>query len=208
MTFDDRQMILKASLAGVGTAVVFCAVAILMDWPQYIVQRLAESIGVAMGGMIGGMIAFAQWKEKQPVASDECRSARDDGPTIKPPQQKKAKKIKKPKPERVGYLTLTGQSGFKYKFAVFPIESSWRCREVIYVVSNRYNKADGSVKHWKIYVGQTDDMPTLFLNHDKFSCFQSHGATHVSILREDMETDREGIVMDILHNGSSWPCNE
>lgn len=107
---------------------------------------------------------------------------------------------------KIGILTLTGASGKKYKFNVYPYDTDFKSIGGVYYISKRTEKNDGSGTHSKIYIGQTGDLSERFDNHHKEICFQKHGANCKSIHAEASEEKRLEIEEDLI-NALRPPCN-
>ena len=109
---------------------------------------------------------------------------------------------------KLGDLTLTGASGKKYTFAVYPADTTWKDGVAgVYYVSRRTAKPDGSGDHSKIYVGETSDLKDRFENHHKQKCFEKNGYNAISILQESNENTRLAIEGDLV-DALSPPCND
>ena len=107
---------------------------------------------------------------------------------------------------KLGTMTLTGASGNKYEFNVYPLGTEFNVIGAVYYVSKRTVKADGGGEHSKIYIGQTSDMSERFDNHHKADCFNRYGANCLSTHREDNEENRLSIESDLLE-AYNPPCN-
>ena len=71
---------------------------------------------------------------------------------------------------KIGTLDFTGISGHKYTFNVYPKNREHKEKEAVYVVTHRIVKADGSVDHNVIYVGETDNVKNEFIKHPQEKC--------------------------------------
>ncbi len=107
---------------------------------------------------------------------------------------------------KIGTITLTGSSGKKYKFNIYPYSTQFETVGAVYYISKRTEKADGSGSHSKIYIGQTGDLSERFDNHHKESCFKKHGANCISIHQEPDEDKRIEIEQDLI-DAYDPPCN-
>ncbi|MCK5470091.1 MAG: hypothetical protein KAI99_16330, partial [Cyclobacteriaceae bacterium] len=76
-----------------------------------------------------------------------------------------------------------------------------------YVVTHRTIKADASVDHDVIFVGQTDNVKNEFENHPKSACFDKEVANCVCVYWEDHAVTRSKISED-LKNLYHPPCND
>jgi hypothetical protein len=66
---------------------------------------------------------------------------------------------------KIGTLDFTGISGHKYTFNVYPINREHKEKEAVYVVTHRTIKADASVDHELIFIGETDNVKKTFKKH-------------------------------------------
>lgn len=103
-------------------------------------------------------------------------------------------------------ITISGSSGNKYSFEVYPISSTWNEVSAVYVVTKRVPKPDGGGTHSYIYVGQTENLKERHASHHKAACFEEHGANCLCVLVENGEEQRLTIEADIL-DAHNWPCN-
>jgi hypothetical protein len=103
-------------------------------------------------------------------------------------------------------FTVTGKSGEKYKFEVYPKDSSWNEVAAVYLVTKRTIKPDGVGSHAHIYVGPTDNLKERFASHHKENCFTTREANCGCVLQVSSEQARLAIEADILA-GDNWPCN-
>lgn len=108
---------------------------------------------------------------------------------------------------KIGTLTLTGASGTKYAFNVYPYDTEFKAIGTVYYISKRTEKADGTGSHDKIYIGETGDLVERFDNHNKEPCFFMHSANCISIHQESNENKRLIIEEDLI-DAYNPPCNE
>jgi hypothetical protein len=107
---------------------------------------------------------------------------------------------------KIGTLDFTGISGHKYTFNVYPMNREFKEKEAVYVVTHRSVKADTSIDHNLIYVGQTSNLRAEFENHAFAACFDRELANCVCVYWEDHAEPREKIrndLKDLYHP----PCN-
>ncbi len=109
---------------------------------------------------------------------------------------------------KLGTLKLTGKSGNKYDFDVYPSNTSWddgfAC---VYYISKRTPKSDGSGNHTPIYVGETSDLKDRLANHHKQNCFDSHNYNAVSRHQLSNEQSRLRVESDLIA-AFGPPCND
>jgi len=108
---------------------------------------------------------------------------------------------------KIGTLDFTGISGHKYTFNVYPKNREHKEKEAVYVVTHRIVKADGSVDHNVIYVGETDNVKHEFSKHPQEKCFEQETANCICVYWEDHEDTRNKIADD-LKNFYHPPCND
>ncbi len=108
---------------------------------------------------------------------------------------------------KIGTLDFTGISGHVYTFNVYPLNYTLPHKEAVYFVTHRTIKADMSVDHVLIYVGETADLTKEFKKHPKEKCFQNETANCICAYWEELGETREKIKEDLL-NQYHPPCND
>jgi hypothetical protein len=108
---------------------------------------------------------------------------------------------------KLGAMTLTGQSGQKYQFDVYPLTTTFKAVGAVYYISKRTPKQDGGGDHSKIYIGQTGDLSDRFDNHHKADCFEKRGANCISVHTDDDEDSRLTKEADLI-DAYKPPCND
>lgn len=108
---------------------------------------------------------------------------------------------------KIGTLDFTGISGHKYTFNVYPKNRDHKEKEAVYVVTHRTIKADASVNHNVIFVGETTNLKSEFANHKKDACFEREVANCICVYWEDHVETRVKIADD-LRNFYHPPCND
>lgn len=107
---------------------------------------------------------------------------------------------------KIGTLDFTGISGHKYTFNVYPKNRVHHEKEAVYVVTHRTIKADASVDHNVLFVGETKNLRTVFDSHSKEACFEKEVANCVCVYWEEHSETRTNI-SDDLKNFYHPPCN-
>ena len=108
---------------------------------------------------------------------------------------------------KIGTMTLTGGSGKKYQFNVYPLDTEFKALGAVYYISKRTKKADDTGgTHEQIYIGETGDLSDRFDNHHKEECFAIYEANCVSIHQESDERTRLDIESDLI-DPYDPPCN-
>lgn len=107
---------------------------------------------------------------------------------------------------KIGTMTLSGKSGSKYEFAVYPRATTFKALGALYFMTKRTLKPEGGGSHAMIYVGETSDLSNRPLNHHRKQCFDRKGADTVCILVESDRDRRLAIETDLRQNYDP-PCN-
>ena len=108
---------------------------------------------------------------------------------------------------KLGTVTFTGESGTKYEFNVYPLDTDFQAVAAVYFFTKRTKKTDGSHTHRKhIYVGETEDLSDRFDNHHKMSCIERNGANCVCTHPESTESKRLEVEQDLI-DAYSPVCN-
>jgi len=68
-------------------------------------------------------------------------------------------------------LELTGASGRKYAFLVYPWGTPFKALGGVYAVTRGTANQSGGQTHTIVYVGQTGDLSERFDDHHKAACF-------------------------------------
>lgn len=77
---------------------------------------------------------------------------------------------------KLGIITLTGKSGTKYAFNVWPRSDTFNAVGAVYFMTVRTVGSNGNGTHDFIYVGETGDLSDRPLNHHRKACFDRHKA--------------------------------
>ena len=104
-------------------------------------------------------------------------------------------------------LTVSGKSGNKYDFKVYPFNTEFNAIGAVYLITKRTQKPNGRGAHDYIYAGQTDNLSERFNGHHKEACFTRLNANCKCIYAEETESKRLSIESDILEK-SDLPCND
>jgi len=108
---------------------------------------------------------------------------------------------------KIGTLDFTGISGHKYTFNVYPKNRVHKEKEAVYVVTHRTIKADASVDHNVLFIGETDNVKSAFDSHPKSEAFDREIANCICVYWEDHKETRSKICKD-LKNFYHPPCND
>ncbi|MGF1636944.1 MAG: hypothetical protein ACFCUU_07720 [Cyclobacteriaceae bacterium] len=107
---------------------------------------------------------------------------------------------------KIGTLDFSGISGHKYTFNVYPFNHPFKEKEAVYFVTHRTVRADGSVEHALLFVGEAKDISKAFDPHPLQHCFDREVANCICVHWEDHEVTREKLLADLL-NHYHPPCN-
>lgn len=103
-------------------------------------------------------------------------------------------------------LELTGASGKKYTFYVYPYGQTFKAMGGVYAITRATPNSTGGNDHKIIYIGQTGDLSERFDDHHKESCFTRNQANRHCVLVEGNEKTRLAIEADLIA-AYNPPCN-
>ena len=103
-------------------------------------------------------------------------------------------------------LELTGASGRKCAFLVYPWGTEFKAVGSVYAVTRATPNQTGGETHSIIYVGQTADLSERFDAHHKAACFSKHSANRICVHVEGVEQTRLAIEADLIASYKP-PCN-
>lgn len=98
----------------------------------------------------------------------------------------------------LGKLVLTGVSGKKYRFMVYPLDTRLRKLSGVYVITKRSRKAEGRYGHLALYVGHTEDFSQPFGRHRKAKEFRGRGANCICLQSDKSEESRLAKQQDLV----------
>ncbi|MBN2412968.1 GIY-YIG nuclease family protein [candidate division KSB1 bacterium] len=96
-----------------------------------------------------------------------------------------------------------GVSGKKYKYWIYPIDTSLKEEGGNYIFA-----LESSPGHWSsVYIGQTNNLNERLENHEKENCARSNGATHIHAHLNSLKQNRLNEELDLI---KKWKpvCNE
>ena len=106
--------------------------------------------------------------------------------------------------EKIADVTFTGQSGGKYKFEVYPRETTFNDVGGVYVFSKRGSQGT----HTPLYVGQTHSFEYRRLaHHEKWECADPLGGNVICVHQENNEVQRKAKERDLI-DAYQLPCNK
>lgn len=96
-----------------------------------------------------------------------------------------------------------GRSGKKYMFDAFPLGTKFRHFPGNYIFARHT-----ATNAYPVYIGQSEDIGTRLEKHEKQTCVERHGATHIHVKRTPGgEAMRLAEETDLRANYST-PCND
>ncbi len=102
-------------------------------------------------------------------------------------------------------VTVTGASGRKYDFDVYPWGQIFNPVGGVYLILKK--RSGVNVTYDILYVGQTGDLSQRFDDHHKQGCFDRNGKTHIGVHVESSEQVRLSIERDLIANYTPI-CND
>lgn len=107
---------------------------------------------------------------------------------------------------KIGTLTLTGASGQKYAFDIYPFGTEFNAVACVYIVTRRHTNSQGGFSHDVIYVGQTGNLSERFDNHHNADCFERNNANAIGVHQDGNEQSRLTKEADLIA-AYNPPCN-
>ena len=98
---------------------------------------------------------------------------------------------------KLGMIAFKGESGRRYEFWMYPMGTKFKGGHGgVYFLTNRHDKGEGAHGHTRIYVGETDDLSSAFVDHMQCDVFAESDANCVCVhptqdghVRRDMVED-------------------
>lgn len=103
-------------------------------------------------------------------------------------------------------ITYEGDSGQRYSFAVYPINTTFNSVGGVYLITKRTESTDGTATHAVIYIGQTNDLCDRFTDYHRLPGFARNYANCICVLQEENEETRLDVETDLIR-GHRTPCN-
>lgn len=101
----------------------------------------------------------------------------------------------------VDKVTVTGESGAKYDFEVYPWGTTFNQVGGLYLVLKKQ-----ATNYGILYIGQTGNLSERFDNHHQAQCFNRNGKTHIAVRGEGSEQKRFSIETDLIRKYQT-SCN-
>ena len=97
-----------------------------------------------------------------------------------------------------------GQSGKKYTYWIYPIETTWAEKAGNYIFAKKLSNGNWT----PIYIGETGDLRDRLPNHEKLPCATRNGATHIHTHTSSSGQEvRRAEEADLIAK-SDPPCNK
>jgi hypothetical protein len=105
-------------------------------------------------------------------------------------------------------VDISGKSGTKYSFQVYPFDQAFNRVGAVYAILRRERdpKNETMWRYSPVYVGETSSLLSGFYDHPKEPCFEKEDANCVAVHLDNSEESRKAKEQDILDEGV-WPCN-
>ena len=97
----------------------------------------------------------------------------------------------------IGPITFDGQSGQKYLFQMYTLDTVFNAVGAVYVMLHSYQKPDGWYAN-PIYFGETGDLSIRFTNHHRQACFDRNKVNCVGIHVDEDEKSRRAKETDLI----------
>lgn len=99
---------------------------------------------------------------------------------------------------KIGNATFEGESGKKYRTTVFPFKTVFKAGiSGVYVVTRRFEQADGTFAHEWLYIGHSADMQQQFVAHPQTYGFNKYKANALCFIQEADESERKLAFADL-----------
>lgn len=104
----------------------------------------------------------------------------------------------------LGFHVWTGQSGQKYRYAVYMFGTAFGPGPANYIFAREVRPG----QYTALYIGQTGDLSEPFKSHPAMDCVKLNRVTHIHVHHTDMRNElRRAERSDLI---SVWnpPCNQ
>jgi hypothetical protein len=97
-------------------------------------------------------------------------------------------------------MTFEGSSGKRYIFTAYPLENNCLPEPAVYIIAHMddHERIGNIAMYYQVYVSQTNNLQTCFIDHPKEDCFKQHSANIICIHLEQNPKRRLEIVADLL----------
>jgi len=108
----------------------------------------------------------------------------------------------------LGKATFEGNTGTRYRFNVFPLNTRFRKLGGIYMIAYRCHGKQGGYRHRILYVGSTDDFSQPFeKQHQKSQNLMQLGANCICVQSDQSQESRLEKQRDLIATFSP-ACND
>jgi len=109
---------------------------------------------------------------------------------------------------KISKAKVKGASGEQYPFDVYTLETMFKEGLAgVYLVARRYKNPDGHFSLDPIFVGETEDLATIYGFHRKQACFEKYYPNCRCIYRVKDPERRKEIVEDLIEELAPH-CND
>lgn len=105
-----------------------------------------------------------------------------------------------------GSIIFYGVSGRAYQFEIYPANTVFNNVSAVYIFCIKYITGL-QFKFSPLYIGETGELKTRIANHEKWTCVNNYGCTHICVMSILGEDARLAVEKDLRHNYFT-PCND
>jgi hypothetical protein len=103
-------------------------------------------------------------------------------------------------------VNLVGKSGRSYPFRIYAWKHAFKRLSGVYAVMERVIEPRRTPTYSTIYVGETENVSSVFSGHEKRECFEMYCANTIGVFPEQDAAQRAAIADD-LRAALDPPCN-
>ena len=97
---------------------------------------------------------------------------------------------------RVGQQNWEGRSGQQYTFNIYTLDTSFSDASAVYI----FARSNTQKRTWSpLYIGESGELGTRIANHEKWTCANDCGVTHIHVHGVKEESDRIEIEIDLIN---------
>ena len=105
-------------------------------------------------------------------------------------------------------VSFYGRSGREYHFKAYSLDTEIKNCEAVYIFTKRVSTKREVKDYIRLYVGETNNIETVFRDHENSPCLKQHGADSICAHFDKNESSRRKKVSDIIDGaGGRPPCN-
>lgn len=98
----------------------------------------------------------------------------------------------------LGKATFKGNTGNRYQFKVFPLNTRFRRIGGIYLIAYRCHSKEGGYRHKILYVGNTEDFSQPLEKQPGSQCLMRLGANCICVQPDQSQESRLGKERDLI----------